>query len=103
MAYEYCLHFLDFPKGNVLCEARHTDVLTNFCSKCVNHLIWGGQSTITVEAIAVEVIAVEAITVEMITVEVITVEAIAVEVITVEAIAVEMITVEAIASWGGVN
>ena len=30
--------FLDFPKGNVLCEARHSDVLTNFCSKCVNCL-----------------------------------------------------------------
>ena len=29
---------LDFPKGNVLCEARHPDMLTNFCSKCVNCL-----------------------------------------------------------------
>ena len=33
---------LDFPKGNVLCEAKHTEVLTNFCSKCVNHLFWLG-------------------------------------------------------------
>ena len=40
--------FLDFPKGNVLCEAKHTDVLTNFCSKCVNHLFrsWGGGGLI---------------------------------------------------------
>ena len=29
---------LDFSKGNVLCEARHAEVLTNFCSKSANHL-----------------------------------------------------------------
>ena len=40
---------MDFPKGNVLCEARHTDVLTNFCSNlliasvdCLCWL-WGDQ------------------------------------------------------------
>ena len=28
---------LDFPKGNVLCEARHAEVVTNVCSKSVDH------------------------------------------------------------------
>ena len=35
-------YFLDFPKGNVLCEARHTRMLTNFCSESVDHLTVGG-------------------------------------------------------------
>ena len=41
---------LNFPKGNVLCEARHTRMLTNFCSESVDRLTVGGidnqQSTV---------------------------------------------------------
>ena len=42
---------LGFPKGNVLCEARHTRMLTNFCSESVDCLTMGGgidnqQSTV---------------------------------------------------------
>ena len=36
------VYLLDFPKGNVLCEARHTRMLTNFCSESVDHLTVGG-------------------------------------------------------------
>ena len=41
---------LDFPKGNVLCQGRHTRMLTNFCSESVDYLTMGGidnqQSTV---------------------------------------------------------
>ena len=39
---------LNFPKGNVLCEARHTRMLTNFCSESVDRLTVGGDRQSTV-------------------------------------------------------
>ena len=41
--------FLDFPKGNVLCEARHTRMLTNFCSESVDRLADRRSTMLTVD------------------------------------------------------